>query len=347
MTLQSVDDFTPDFLTDLLRRSGLLPRGQVASIQCEPILGTYGKPHQIFTLHVKYTGAGLHPAAGRFFLKFGRSAKEVFFYTTIAREMAAPPLPLPVCYIASYASDADQACLLLEDLSETHFQTEWPLPPTDSLCFRVVADLARIHALWWENARLENEFRATIPAGRSWPERRRLALENLPAFIDFLGDRLSPPRRAVYERMLAAASPPWEPARHAPHQTLLHGDMNMWNVFFPRDPAGACRFFDWNMWDIGSPSDDLAYLIAMHWYPERRARLEQALLLAYYDALTRCGVQGYSVEAFQQDYRRSVLRSLLIPAWQWVRGILPGIWWPHLERTFLAFEDLGCAEFLL
>jgi hypothetical protein len=32
------------------------------------------------------------------------------------------------------------------------------------------------------------------------------------------------------------------------------------------------RLFDWDSWRIDAGSDDLAYMIAMHWYPDRRRR---------------------------------------------------------------------------
>ena len=43
--------------------------------------------------------------------------------------------------------------------------------------------------------------------------------------------------------------------------------------------------FDWDSWRGGTGSDDLAYMIAMHWYPERRARLESHLLDKYHERI--------------------------------------------------------------
>ncbi len=100
------------------------------------------------------------------------------------------------------------------------------------------------------------------------------------------------------------------------------------------------------MWDTGCPTDDLAYMIAVHWYPERRGRMERDLLEAYFDLLTSSGGKDYTWGNLEHDYRASVVRSLFIPVWQWVRGIQPGVWWPHLERVFLAFEDLDCVTIL-
>lgn len=333
-------DLTPDSLSALVGWGS----GCVRSLRCDPAEGQFGKSHNLFFLTVEYAKGPTQPAPGRFFLKFGRSRKEAYFYHAIAPQMTVPPLLR--CYYAGYAPEADRTCLLLEDLTDTHIQTEWPLPPTDHQCEQTVQALARVHAQWWQDPRLESEFRVAIPPGRAWRDRRALANENLPAFLDFLGDRLSPAQRAIYARLLSSPPDRWEIPLSPPRQTLLHGDFHAWNVFYPRDPAGSLRLFDWNMWDIGIPSDDLAYLIAVHWSAERRSRLENELLGTYHRALVEAGVTGYTWADFCQDYRASVARSLFLPAWQWLRGILPGIWWPHLERTFQAFDDLGCHELI-
>jgi len=34
------------------------------------------------------------------------------------------------------------------------------------------------------------------------------------------------------------------------------------------------------------------------------------------------------------------------PMGQWAAKLWPAIWWPHLERAMLAFEDLQCRELL-
>ncbi len=44
--------------------------------------------------------------------------------------------------------------------------------------------------------------------------------------------------------------------------------MPMSNVFFPNDDsADDVRLFDWSGWRPGLPAVDLAYMMAVHWYP--------------------------------------------------------------------------------
>jgi len=51
-------------------------------------------------------------------------------------------------------------------------------------------------------------------------------------------------------------------------------------------------------------------MMAAHWYPGRRARLETALLRRYHARLLSLGVHGYSWDDCWEDYRASVVRVL-------------------------------------
>jgi hypothetical protein len=87
-------------------------------------------------------------------------------------------------------------------------------------------------------------------------------------------------------------------------------------------------------------------MMATHWYPERRQRLEQPLLDHYHAALVAHGVQGYDRSALAEDYRRSVLMQLLLPMLQMTSGLPPWIWWSHIERIAFAIDDLDCRALL-
>ena len=115
----------------------------------------------------------------------------------------------------------------------------------------------------------------------------------------------------------------------------------------PRDGGlEDIRIFDWDSWRIDTATDDLAYKMAMHWYPERRRLLERPLLDRYHGALQAHGVRDYDRRALDDDYRLSVLWLLARHVWQAASNIPPLIWWNNLERTLLAIDDLGCADLL-
>jgi hypothetical protein len=148
-----------------------------------------------------------------------------------------------------------------------------------------------------------------------------------------------------------ACSTPRRPcfARYLSHRnvTLIHGDAHVWNVLMPKDEqSGDVRLFDWDTWRIGLPSSDLAYMMAMHWYPELRRYRERPLLDRYHAALLAQGVGGYDRRALDDDYRLSVLLQILTPVLQAAYDIPPWIWWNNLERILLAVDDLGCRELL-
>ena len=163
-----------------------------------------------------------------------------------------------------------------------------------------------------------------------------------------MGDRLPRERRDLYDQLLAAA--PRLAARYHSHLnvTIIQGDAHVWNCFLPKDGRDDdVRIFDWDSWRIDTGTDDLAYMMAMHWYPDRRSRIEQSLLDCYHAELVEGGVRNYSRRALNDDYRLSVLWQITTPIWQSGNNIPPVIWWNNLERIHLAVDDLGCRELLV
>ncbi len=224
--------------------------------------------------------------------------------------------------------------------------TDWPVPPTSEQCEQIVETYARFHAFWWNDARLGRSIGAFLDTGAL-----DMFVGAFPGlygrFVDRLGDRLSAERRRLYERLIAAM--PALLARHRPHRdlTLVNGDAHVWNLLYPRDAASAdVRLIDWSAWRIDTGTDDLAYMMAVHWYRERRRRLERPLLDRYHAGLVAHGVTGYDRAALGDDYRLSVLWQLATPVWQAEHNLPAVIWWSHLERIFLAVDDLGCRDLL-
>src|SRR5580693_7352066 len=76
---------------------------------------------------------------------------------------------------------------------------------------------------------------------------------------------------------------------------FIHGDAHWWNCFVPRNSQHEqVRLLDREDWTTGTGTTDLAYMIAMLWFPDRRRNTEQHLLNCYHDTLLVCGVTGYS-----------------------------------------------------
>jgi thiamine kinase-like enzyme len=339
-----------EHLTEALRRSGALGDGRVREVVVESSRPTLLS--RIIRLRLTYDGAV--DAPGSLILKTGlpdragdlldSGRREVEFYTNAANLTSARVIPR--CFEAVWEPDKKAWHLLLEDLSGSHvIATTWPLPPTMEQCERILHALARLHAAWWDDPWLGVSVGTWLDADATNQNVKRLA-DQFKTFADRLGDRLSRERRDLYERFLGAA--PRLLARYHSHRhlTVVHGDAHVWNFFLPRDAAGDVRIFDWDAWRIGVASNDLAYMMATHWYPDRRRRMERPLLDHYHGALVADGVRGYDRRALDDDYRVSVLWQLATPVWQAAIDLPPVIWWSHLERIMLAVDDLDCRELL-
>jgi hypothetical protein len=346
------EQVTPEWLTSVLRQSGFLRHGKVINVQNKLtktlILSVVSR------LEVDYSADVAAPAPSKLFLKISRpdltktdssgpNSQEVEFYRTIAREMDDPPFIH--CYDAVYSSELGKSHLLLDDLSETHFQPESPLPPSNVYCELAVDCMAQLHAYWWEHPRLGKEI------GKLFDESELSAFtaeveKNVVSFIDFLGDRLSAKRRKIYDRLLSAKYKVWGRLTSAAGLTITHGDAHWWNLLYPRDTVKhRVRLFDWQLWHVDVGPRDLAFMVALGGYSERRAAaMEQNLMRRYYASLVELGVRNYTWDDCWNDYRWSALRNLNVPVVQWSQGRSPQLWWGNLEKAMLAYEDLGCSE---
>ena len=103
--------------------------------------------------------------------------------------------------------------------------------------------------------------------------------------------------------------------------------------------------FDWPLWRTGLAGSDVAYMIALHLYPEHRHRFEPALLEHYHQELRARGI-AYELADVRLDYRIGVIVGLLMPVMEFSWEIPPSDWLPKLEKAFAAFEDLDCRELL-
>jgi hypothetical protein len=338
------DTVTTSRLTDVLRRSGL-PGVSVSAVVEESSRPTLLS--RITRLRLSYdgevanapdtlilkTGLGTDVGSG-----FRSGEREVAFYTQIAPRCSIAPR----CFEAYCDSDAQKWHLLLQDLTDTHLiATVWPLPPTRQQCERIVEAHARFHAVWWDDQSITTERSASYRQERLHDLQRAFA-----QFTDRFGDQLSDARRSFYERLLSAMPRLFERYSANRHLTIVQGDAHVWNCFLPRDGSDDVRIFDWDAWHTDFGATDLAYMMATHWYPERRKQLEPALLDRYHATLLAHGVQGYDRSALDHDYRLGVLIRLMSPIRFAAANIPPVVWWNNMERLLLAADDLDCHELL-
>jgi hypothetical protein len=287
------------------------------------------------------------------FVKFPKKDSPPQILSTFRREVTMyrdpayrlTPNVLPLCYAAEFDESDDRFVIALEDLSETHFQSEWPLPPAIENCRMAVRSLARLHAHWWDHPQLEQKTEPFAPRGQH-AAAVAVFCELTERFISALGDSLSPHRAQVIRDICAKPRVLLDRMSARTNVTLVHRDAHLWNFLFPRDSAGQVRMIDWQLYGNGFGANDLAYMIALFWHPERRERYEQELLRLYHSTLTEHGVTGYGYDDLETDYRIGVIRCIGVPVEQWNLKLWPAIWAVHIERIFCAYDDLECAALL-
>jgi Ecdysteroid kinase-like family len=268
---------------------------------------------------------------------------EVAFYTQIAAPMSATLLPR--CFDAVWDNDTNNWHLLLEDLTNSHFTlAPWPMPPTLEQSERIIAVRARFHAGWWDDPRLGVSIGTLMEPPHDPP--RRLFAEKFARFVDRVGDRLPAERRAIYERLIEEGHRLYARSHAHRNMTIIQGDAHVWNVFLPQAGGDGLRLFDWDSWRVDVATDDLAYMMALHWFPDHRRRYERHLLDHYHAELLAHGLTGYDRSSLDDDHCLSVLWQIATPVWQAWNNNPPRIWWPHLERIFMAVDDLGCRDLL-
>lgn len=258
--------------------------------------------------------------------------REIKFYSIISTvfQRQSEILPLPAYYGGMLRSSLGRPCIVLQDLTSTH-------SPSSGLLARniYVESLARSLALWhsfaWENRRL---FKALCPEIAEKPTLTSRILRmctNLERFLKYFGNTLSAPQYAVYRRIYTLICLQqrldWlckrqERKKTLKNVTIVHGDLRQGNMLFPRyDPTEKTVLIDWQLWEVGVPTDDLAFFISLSLPPSLRSKFERQLLKSYFDNLLKIGVVDYPWALFVKDYKVSLLLASVAPIGTLVRNI--------------------------
>lgn len=335
------EQLTPQRLTHILRANGVIDTNEVHALDFQQMVG-----HEAgrWRLHLRYADEVAPQVPAYLFLKLSKETHEARFYDRT--RTLSDTLPIVRCYDVAY-DDTVGAHLLLDDLTLTH-QSHPPsqLPPIGRHCEMMVDALADLHGYWWDHPELEKTFgkRPTAPWIKAWAADDARHYEGFARFLD---DRLAPAQRQMYQLVLdklpAQVARRFETGRHL---TLTFDDVHVGNFLYPKLAGDSLYIIDWEGWGLNLAMSDLAYMMALFWSPERRARLEQPYLRRYYDRLMTHNVSGYAWDDLWYDYRLSVARHLFVPVYQWQRQHIVDVWWNHLERITAAFTDLDCAALL-
>lgn len=328
-------------LSQWLRDSGTLSRGDILHLEID-------LEHQTDISRLTFVTATFSSGAPanlpvRMVVKTPLSSDhrpaEVQFYREVAPVLPTPPL------VRCLATVEDEGTIVLEDLRATHNHRPWPIPPSRPQAETAIDALAHVHARYWEVETLGHTI-GQLHTEQSLTNMVQGIAAALPAFMDEFGEALTADGREVYKQVFSSSLKPWLRLTDPRALTIVHGDAHSWNFLFPRSDSGPAYLIDWQLWHVDVGARDLAFFIALHWYPGRRRELELALLRRYHEALLTHRIDNYTFDDLWLDYRRAVVRNLTIPIIFWRRGMQPEGWWHRLECALAAYGDLGCSELL-
>lgn len=344
-----LNDLTPEWMTAALVLSGEISTGIVKTISVA--IGAKWHIAQTGCVSVTYSPDMCATLPNRFFVKlatFDDPLESVLpgenaFY----RRVNPGRLPIPKCYGAFFDPNSSLSCLIIQDLSESHDVTPWPLQLSQTNSKTAVEALAMIHGQYWGRAdTAENPSVDALIANENILSQDFNAI--LPAFFDYMGDQLAKDRQHLmcraFERFPELKA---NRLRDGRPTTIVHGDAHAWNVMFPKDRMDqTCLFIDWEDWRFDAGAADLSYMMALNWHQDRRTRHERDLLKHYHKTLLSHIDDHYVWDDLMLDYRIGLLQHVVVPVYLQQFRPTDAIWMEHLERWFVAMHDLDCRALL-
>jgi aminoglycoside phosphotransferase (APT) family kinase protein len=243
---------------------------------------------------------------------------EVLFYRTIRPEL---PVRAPRVWSAQVSPDGRRFAMLLEDLAGDDVRFAVVGDRADlALTRRVVGELAKLHAAFWESRRFADDL-AWVPCR----ENRRLpdvALEQfltrqmLGLAIRSFGKEL-PPECTRAARLCTERRDEVDGLWARGPRTLVHGDCHLGNLFFEGNQVG---FFDWQVVGRAPGMRDVSYFLCNSCPSEIRAEHERELIALYLERLSENGVQGPNFAAAWEQHRHFALYTWLAAAFTAAAG---------------------------
>jgi hypothetical protein len=308
---------TVSWLTDVLRRGGVLGTASVVGVACE-VVGT-GQMADSFRLSPRYDGGPPGPSSvvGKFTaadetsrstgLAMRTSEVEVRFYQQVASTVG---VRTPRCFHADVDPATAEFVLILEDLAPARAGDQLAGCSVDDAAL-ALTELAALHAPRWGDPRLE----ALEWLNRRTDESNDLGAALLPALFDGFaaryGDVLDPSVLDVGRRLMPGIgaylhrqSRPW---------TVQHADYRLDNLLFGGAAGGVpLAVVDWQTVVLGPGVADVSYFLGAGPSVDDRRRHEEELVRQYHDALVAGGVSGYSFDDCFTDYRRYAYAGYLM-----------------------------------
>ena len=227
---------------------------------------------------------------------------EANFYRSVANGL---DLGVPPCHYAGIDEATGHGLVIMSDLTDPGARFLEPLARFSvEQAASTLAHLARLHAATWGAA--------AAPFKSILFDRAQITAYFGPDQLDGL---LKAPRHdhlprqvrdgarvhAAVTRLMADVEGP---------QAVLHGDLHAGNIHLR--PDGSSLLVDWQMAQVGSWAQDVAYHLAITLEPDDRRASERELLHHYLECLKAEGIAAPSSEDAWVSYRRCLLYGLYL-----------------------------------
>jgi len=309
------DDISPQWLTSTLRKAGILTNSRVKSIKKETMAEGKAWLSTIVKVGVEYDFQEKDVPSSyvikllsesRMFRDFSYELqafkREINFYKELADTI---PIRLPNLFY----SDNGYHCnlMLMEDLTY--------LTPGDQVVgmnqeqvLTTLESLAIVHGTYWQNPILDR---------LEWmPTTNNTEVdynENWDSFVELCSHFIDPEGMKIGEKLRPRISWLFEEIASRP-KTLIHDDMKEDNLLFGEPGTDeAVVILDWQFAIRSMGANDVARLIGGSEPPSERKGRQFEALRHWYDKLLEQGVNNYSWDEAQRDFRLGALSCLSFP----------------------------------
>ena len=220
--------------------------------------------------------------------------REVRFYDELAPRVG---LRVPEAFATAYDENDGTFILVMEDLTASGCTVSDGTVgvPADAAA-DALRELAALHVGYEAPARRTREVPWIPRPTRGSP----YGVTMLAYALAHHRDRMSRDFAAIAE-IYVAHSDALQDVWHGDHDTVIHGDPHLGNVF---DDHGRVGFLDWGIIHVGSAMRDAGYFILMAMDPQERRTHERALLRHYLDTRSALGGSPWSFAEAWEAYRR-------------------------------------------
>lgn len=349
----SVEQVNSAWLTAVLRQSGALKAGVVEAfevVEGETRLSSNAR------LKLRYSAGAQGDLPEKLFLKMVNTDLEDEFFgdselTYSLRDYAGvADAPLVRAYDGAYSEAEQRYHLLMDDVSETHVASI-ARPLSLEHGYALAEGLAALHARWWGREGI-GAYGATLPSAEVIRRYVDMCEPGAGHVIEGCADELKPHwAGALLEFYAQHPRLMVERTGDANGFTMVHGDVNAFNVLIPKEGDRPIYLIDRQPYDWSLTTwlgvSDFSFALVIDCAPETRRQLEQPILKHYHEQLMQRGVQGYTWEQLWHDYRLAAA-GCIYTVTEWSRGGLNTefhfIWMPMLQRVMTAYDDLECGN---